>query len=282
MTFPSRGKQASRMVDGGFDENVKPKKAECKQEKDSMILVSKSSRRHIQNDDKVTVYSADEIPNKNRTKIRPLEKMKSKEAIESNRSVKHTKSKTGFVGESCEKAVQTEVLLNGQHLLMRDVKTDDQDALFPPLGARRPFQTSFSSTSGGFSSMSIDAHLHRAGHNVSSDLENELLPHTDSSRFPFPNSAASNGDTYDYEETMHCPQQSSLIQPDCRNDNRELQGKSLPKPTVAALITTSTTITADTEADQQQSREWMQTHLNSASSSWCGTSIQLRVLGKPF
>ena len=127
------------MVNGGFDENVKPKKAECKQKEDSMILVSKSSRRHIQNDDKITVYSAEEIPNKNRTKRRPLETMKSKEAIESNRSVKHMHSKTGFVSESYEKAVQTEVLLNGQHLLVRDVKTDDQDALFPPLGARPPF-----------------------------------------------------------------------------------------------------------------------------------------------
>ena len=282
MTFPSRGKQASRMVDGGFDENVKPKKAECKQKKDSMILVSKSSRRHIQNDDKVTVYSAEEISNKNKTKRRHLEKEKSKEAIESNRSVKHTQSKTGFVGESCEEAVQTEVLLNGQHLLMRDVKTDDQDALFPPLGARRPFQTSLSSTSGGLSSMSIDAHLQRAGHNLSSDLENELLPHTDCSRFPFPNSAANNGGAYDYEETMHRPQESSTIQPDCRNDNRELQGESLPKPTVAALITTPTTITADTEADQQQSRESIQAPLNSASSSWCGTSIQIQVLGKSF
>ena len=174
------------------------------------------------------------------------------------------------------------MLLNAQNLLMRDVKTDDQDGLFPPLGARRPFQTSLSSTSGGLSSMSIDAHLHRAGHNLSSDLENELLPHTDSSRFPFPNSAANDGGTYDYEETMHRPQKSSTIQPDCRNDNRELQGKSLPKPTVAALITTSTTITADTEADQQQSRESIQTSLNSASSSWCGTSTQLQVLGKPF
>ena len=282
MTFPSGGKQASRMVDGGFDENVKPKKAECKQKKDSVILVSKSSRRHIQNDDKVTVYSAEEIPNKNRTKRRPLEKEKSKEAVESNRTVKHTQSKTGFVGESCEEAVQTEVLLNAQHLLMRNVKTDDQDGLFPPLEARRTFQTSLSSTSGGLSSMSIDAHLHRAGHNLSSDLENELLPHTDSSRFPFPNSAANNGGTYDHEETMHRPQKSSTIQPDCRNDNRELQGKSLPKPTVAALITTSTTITADTEADQQQSRESIQMSLNSASSSWCGTSTQLQVLGKPF
>lgn len=283
MTFPSRGEQASRMGDGGFDENVKPKKAECKQEKDSMILVSKSSRRHIQNDDKVTVvYSAEEIPKKSRAKRRPFEKMKSKEAIESNRSVKHTQSKTGFVGESCEEAVQTELPLNGQHLLMRELKTDDQDASFPPLGEGRPLQTSLSSTSGGFSSMSIDAHLHRAGHNPSSDLENELPPHIDSSRFPFPNCAANNDGTYDYEETMHRPQQSSTIQPDCRNDNRELQGKSLPKPTVLALITTSTTITADTEADQHQSRESIQKPLSSASSPWCGTSIQLPVLGKPI
>ena len=271
------------MGDGGSDENVKPKKAECKQKKDSMILASKSSRRRRQNDAKVTlVYPAEEIPNKSRAKRRPLEKMKSKEAIESNRSVRHTQSKTGFVGESCEKVVQTEVPLNGQHLLMRDVKTDDQDASFPPLGGRRPLQTSLSSTSGGFSSMSIDAHLHRAGYNPSSDLENELPPHTDSSRFPFPNCAANNDGTYDYEEAMHRPQQSSTIQPDCRNDNRELQGKSLPKPTVSALITTSTTITADTKADQQQSRESIQTPLNSASSSWCDTSIQLQVSGKPM
>ena len=263
------------MGDGGFEENVKPKKAECKQKKDSMILVSKGSRRHIQNDDKVAVvYSAEEIPNKNRAKRRPLEnsKMKSKEAIESNRSVKHTRSKTGFVGESCEKAVQTE-----------DVKTDDQDVSFPPLGERRALQKSLSSsTSGGFSSMSFHEHLQRAGHNPSSDLENELPPHRDSSRFTFPNSAASNGGIYDFKETMHRPQESSTIQPDCRNDNRELQGKSLPKSSVSSLITTSITITADTEVDQQQSRESIQTTLNSASSSWCDTSIQLPELGEPI
>ena len=161
--------------------------------------------------------------------------MKSKEAIESNRLVKNTQSKTGVLGESCEKAVHNEVHLN---LPMRD--------------------------------------------NPSSDLENELPPHTDSNRFPFSNFAANNDGTYDYEETMHRPQESSTIQPDCGKENRELQEKSLPKPTVSALITASTMIAADTEADQQQAIESTQTPLNSAFSSRCGTSTQLRVFGKPL
>ena len=283
----------STQTEKSLDGHLKKKISEGVCSTSSVISLSEGSTRvqaHVDvnvNYDipNVTVYSADEIPKKNRGRSTQL--VMSKEATESNPTVESgVRSNDATFGALSEQSVQTEPFSKGHHLSMKYATAEDQDESFSRSYSRRPLEKVDSSTSNGISSEHNETNLCSSTHSPCSGLQN---------KFPSPLDVGDNGSSYPgdisicspssynslNEESgniLH-PQKSSASQLVMGKGNQEDQGKSFPY-TISALVTSSTAIVAETDAVQQQQRSDMQSMVNSELSLKFGSSLQRLPLGE--
>ena len=232
----------------------------------------------------VTVYSADEIPKKNRGASSQL--VKSKEATEYNPNVESgVLSHNATTGALSEQSVQTDSISKGRHLSMKEATIKDQSESFSRSYNRRPLENVNSSTRYGISSPQNEGDLGSSMHNPCSALQNKFPLQTDSggkgSSCPSAISICSPSSNKPIDEksgNMLHPQNTSASQFSRHKGNQEDQGKSFPY-TVSALITSSTAIIAETDGAQQQRNE-VQSMVNSELSLRFGSSLQRLSLGK--
>ena len=283
----------SSQTEKSLDGNLKKKISEGVCSTNSVISLSEGSTRvqaHVDvnvNYDipNVTVYSADEIPKKNRG--RSTQVVKSKEATESNSTVESgVRPNDATFGALSEQSVQTEPISKGHHLSMKKATAEDQDDSFSRSYSRRPLEKVDSSTSNGISSQHNEINLCSSTHNPCSGLQNKFPSQLDvgdnGSSYPSNISICSPSSNHSLNEesgNIPHPQNSSASQLVMGKGNQEDQGKIFPY-TVSALITSSTAIIAETDAAQQQQRSEMQSTVNSELSLRFGSSLQRLQLGE--
>ena len=163
--------QADKTLDGRLK-----RKGVCRA--NSVISVSERSTRvqaHVDvnlNYDRptVTLYSADQIPKKNRGSASKL--VKSKEATESNRTVEsRVSSQSATLGALCEHSLQTKPIKKGHNLLMKEATAEDHDESFSRSYQRCPLENADSSTSNGISSQHNEGDWCNSTNNPCSGLQ---------------------------------------------------------------------------------------------------------------
>ena len=232
----------------------------------------------------VTLYSADQIPKKNRGTVSKL--VKSKEATESNPTLESRVSlQNATFGALCEHSLQTKPIEKGHNSLMKESIAEDQEESFSLSYKRCPLENVDSSSSNGISCQQNEANLCSSTNNPCSGLQNKFSPQPDfggkgsSCPSDFTICSPSLDKSLDEESgnILH-PQNSSASQLARHEAHQEGQDKSFPYK-VSAMITSSTAIIAETDAAQQQ-RSDRQSILNSELSLRFDSSLQRLPLGE--
>ena len=282
--------QADKSLDG----HLKKKISEGVCRTNSVISLSERSTRvqaHVDvnlNYDKptATLYSADQIPKKNRGRASKL--VRSKEGAESSITVEsRLSSKNATFGALlCEHSLQTKPTKKGHNFSIKEETVEGQDESFPRSYNRCPLENFDSSTSNGISSQQNEVHLCKSTHNPCSGLHSKFPPEPHSGGYgsSCPSDIgicrpSSNKSLHEESGNILHPHNSSTSQFGRQKAHPEDQEKSFPY-NVSASITSSTAIIAEADTAQQQ-RSDMQSIVNSELSlRLIDSSLQRLPLGE--
>ena len=259
-------------ADKSLDRHLKKKISEGVCRANSVISLSERSTRvqaHVDvnlNYDKptATLYSADQIPKKNR-----------------GRASKLVRSKEG-----AESSITVESRLSSHNFSIKEETVEDQDESFARSYNRCPLENFDSSTSNGISSQQNEAHLCNSTHNPCSGLQSKFPPEPDSGGKGSSClsdisicSPSSNKSLHEESGNILHPHNSSTSQFGRQKAHPEDQEKSFPY-NVSASITSSTAIIAEADTAQQQRSEMQSIGNSELSLRLIDSSLQRLPLGE--